>query len=90
VSQDAESTSGLAAAGVAVLLLVFGLAAFLGTALSGPVADRAPLVGVFLFPAVLGVGMLVLLVAGGSSTGLFTAAALWGLGFGGVPTTVLN
>jgi DHA1 family purine ribonucleoside efflux pump-like MFS transporter len=85
-----ESMSGMDAAGLAVLLLVFGVASFLGTALSGPVADRVPRVGVFLFPAVLGVGMLVMHVAGGSDVGLFTAAVLWGFGFGDVPTTVLS
>ncbi|MCZ2826947.1 MULTISPECIES: MFS transporter [unclassified Modestobacter] len=85
-----ESMSGIDAGGLALLLLVFGLAAFLGTALSGPVADRAPQVGLLLFPAVLGVGMLVMLGTGGSIVGLFTAAMLWGFGFGGVPTTVLS
>ena len=32
----------------------------------------------------------VMSLAGGSIVGLFTAAAVWGLGFGGVPTTVLT
>lgn len=58
-------------------LLVFGIALFLGTALSGPLADRAPRVGVLLFPGVVGVGMLLMFVAGGSMVGLFTAAAVW-------------
>jgi DHA1 family purine ribonucleoside efflux pump-like MFS transporter len=82
--------SGVDAAGLAVLLLVFGVAAFFGTALSGPLADRAPRLGVFLFPAVLGVGMLVMHATGGSTAGLFVAAVFWGFGFGGVPTTVLS
>jgi DHA1 family purine ribonucleoside efflux pump-like MFS transporter len=85
-----EGMSGMDAAGLAVLLLVFGIAGFLGTVVSGPVADRAPRVGLFLFPAVLGVGMLVMHGAGGSDVGLFSAAVLWGFGFGGVPTTVLS
>ena len=34
--------------------------------------------------------MLVLHATGGSTVGLFAATALWGLGFGGVPTTVLS
>ena len=86
----AESLSGIDAGGFAVLLLVFGVANFLGTALAGPLADRAPRVGAFLFPAVLGTGMLVLHFTGESMTGLFLATGLWGLGFGGVPTTVLS
>jgi DHA1 family purine ribonucleoside efflux pump-like MFS transporter len=34
--------------------------------------------------------MLVMLTTGGSIVGLFIAAALWGFGFGGVPTSVLT
>ncbi|SNQ47617.1 MFS transporter, DHA1 family, purine ribonucleoside efflux pump [Frankia canadensis] len=85
-----QDLSGIDDAGFAVLLLVFGVASFLGTVLSGPLADRAPLVGVFLFPAALGVGMLVMRLTGGSVVGLFIAAAVWGLAFGGVPTTILS
>ncbi|MEU4242565.1 MFS transporter [Actinoplanes sp. NPDC026619] len=86
----AESMSGIDADGFTVLLLVFGLAAFLGTALAGPLADRSPRTGVFLFPAVLGAGMVVMHLIGGSIAGLFFATALWGFGMGGVPTTVLS
>ncbi len=86
----AQSLSGIDAGGFAVLLLVFGVANFVGTSLAGPLADRAPRVGLLLFPGLLGAGMLVMLVAGGGVVGLFVAAAVWGLGFGGVPTTVLS
>ncbi|MGW4467858.1 MFS transporter [Micromonospora sp. NPDC004704] len=85
-----ERLSGIDGDAFAVLLLAFGIANFLGTAVAGPLADRSPRTGVLLFPTVLGAGMLVMHVAGGSTTGLFTAAALWGFGFGGVPTTVLS
>jgi predicted MFS family arabinose efflux permease len=85
-----ESMSGIGAGELAVLLLVFGVANFLGTAVSGPLADRALRAGVFVFPTVLGMGMLVMHVTGGSVVGLFVAAALWGFGFGGVPTSVLT
>ncbi|MGI5143186.1 MULTISPECIES: MFS transporter [unclassified Streptomyces] len=86
----AVSLSGIDGGGFAVLLLVFGLALFLGTALSGPLADRAPRAGMLLFPGVLGAGMLLMFVAGGSIAGLFTAATVWGFGFGGVPTTLMS
>ncbi|MDF6045430.1 MFS transporter [Streptomyces sp. JH14] len=86
----AMSLSGIDGGGFAVLLLVFGVALFLGTALSGPLADRAPRVGLLLFPGVLGVGMLLMFVVGASTVGLFTAAAVWGFGFGGMPTTLMS
>ncbi len=90
IRSAAESLSGIDGGVFAVLLLVFGVANFAGTALAGPLADRSPRTGVFLFPAVLGAGMLAMYFIGGSLVGLFIAAALWGLGFGGIPTTVLS
>ncbi len=86
----AEDISSIDAGGLAMLLLVFGVANVLGTITSGPLADRAIRVAVFLFPAVVGLGMITMLVAGGTIVGLFVAAALWGFGFGGVPTSVLT
>ena len=85
-----QGMSDVGAGGLAALLFAFGVANVLGTALSGPLADRAPRVGMFLFPALVGAGMLALHATGDSVVGLFSAAALWGLGFGGVPTTVLS
>jgi predicted MFS family arabinose efflux permease len=86
----ASSVSGVDAGGLALLLLVFGIANFAGTALSGPLADRSLRTAVFLFPVALGVAMIAMLLGGGSTAGLFIAAALWGFGFGGVPTAVLS
>ncbi|MCL2732428.1 MAG: MFS transporter [Actinomycetia bacterium] len=86
----AESLSGIGGGIFAVLLLVFGVALFLGTAVSGPLADRAPRAGMVLFPGVLGAGMLLMFATGGSTVGLFVAAAVWGFGFGGVPTTLMS
>lgn len=85
-----ESMSTLHAGGLAALLLVFGLANFVGTAISGPLADRAARVGLFLFPTLAGVGMLLMTATGGSTIGLFGSVAVWGFGFGGVPTSVLS
>ncbi|MET7947854.1 MFS transporter [Micromonospora sp. NPDC005324] len=83
----AEDVSGIDAGGLTVLLLVYGIANVLGTAASGSLVDRSLRIAALVFPGVAGVGMLALVATGGSTVGLFVAAALWGFGFGGVPTT---
>ncbi|AWB94079.1 MFS transporter [Aeromicrobium chenweiae] len=85
-----ESMTDIDAGGLAALLLVFGVASVVGTMLSGPLADRALRVTVFLFPAAAALGMLVMVGTSGSTVGLYVAAVLWGFGFGGVPTAVLS
>lgn len=85
-----ESMSGIDAGGLAALLLAFGVATFIGTAISGPLADRVLPVAVASFPVLAGAGMLVMLASGGSTAGLYVAVALWGLGYGGLPTSVLT
>ena len=85
-----ESLSTISVGGLAALLLVFGVDNLLGTAVSGPLVDRALRLGLLIFPVVLGAGMLLMYLAAGSLLGLFAAAALWGFGFGGVPTAVLT
>ncbi|WP_166983060.1 MFS transporter [Paramicrobacterium fandaimingii] len=85
-----EDSAGMDASSFTALLLVFGVLNFFGTLSAGPLADRFPRTGLFLFPVVLGTGMLVMFAGGASIAMLFLAAALWGFGFGGVPTTVLS
>jgi len=89
VRPAAQDLSGADPAVIGVVLLVLGAASVVGTAVSGPLADRAPRLGLLLFPAALGAGMLAVLTTGPSVPGLIASAALWGLGFGGVPTAVL-
>jgi DHA1 family purine ribonucleoside efflux pump-like MFS transporter len=81
----AERGAGLDASAVAVLLLCYGLANVAGVAFSGVVTDRMFRVATFGFPLVLAVGMMILAWSGPLGTP-FVAAALWGFGFGAVPT----
>lgn len=84
----AEAAAGVDGGGVATLLLVFGAGNLAGTAVAGTTADRSPRLGVLLFPTAVGAGMLLMLGVGGAVPGLLVAAALWGLGFGGVATSL--
>ena len=83
-----DAIAGLDPGSFAELLIFFGVTNFLGTLLAGPLADRSLRAGLFLFPATLAAGMFVMYTVGGH--GLVLAVALWGFGFGGVPTTVLT
>lgn len=85
-----EAVASIDAGAFAALLVLFGAANFLGTLAAGPLADRAPRAGILLFPVVLALGMTLMYVPAGTAATLFVAAALWGFGFGGVPTTVLS
>ncbi|MER6441903.1 MFS transporter [Streptomyces sp. NPDC001185] len=82
----AESMSEIGGGELAILLFLYGLGNVLGTAFSGFVADRSLRATAFFYPTVLGAGLLAMGATGGSIVGLFLTSALWGFGFGGVPT----
>jgi predicted MFS family arabinose efflux permease len=73
---------------IAVLLLVFGVGIVVGNLVAGPLADRRLRLAALLFPLVLGLAMIAFALLGGNAAALFIAAALWGMGFGGLPTVI--
>jgi DHA1 family purine ribonucleoside efflux pump-like MFS transporter len=85
-----DAIAGLDPGSFAGLLIIFGITNVLGTLLAGPLADRSLRAGLFLFPATHTAGMFVMYTIGGHGPALVLAVALWGFGFGGVPTTVLT
>lgn len=81
---------GLDPSQLAVLLVVYGVAAFLGNLAAGPLADKQLRLAVLLSPAAIGAAMIVFALAGTTTGGVITAAALWGVGFGAVPTVTIT
>ena len=80
-----ESLGQMSADGLALILLGFGVANFVGTLLAGWLMERSLKVTLVIMPALVGVaalGMLLLPVGVGE---LSILVALWGLAFGGVP-----
>lgn len=76
--------------GLALLLLGFGLANFVGTLLAGWLMERSLRVTLVVMPALVGLaawGMVWLPV---HNMGLMWLVALWGLAFGGVPVAWSN
>lgn len=86
----ATEVGGFDASNLAVLLLVYGVAAFAGNLLAGPLVDLRPRIAVLVFPVLLGGALLLFAVSGGAPAVVFAAAGLWGLGFGGVPTSLMT
>ncbi|WP_461172673.1 MFS transporter [Arthrobacter sp. Z1-9] len=84
----AAEVGGLNPGQLAVLLLVYGLGIVGGNLVAGPLADRMLRIAALVFPLVLGLAMVGFVYMGSSIGLLFAAAALWGAGFGALPTVI--
>jgi len=83
----AEGVSGLTPASIAVLLAVYGVGGLIGNLLSGLVADRHLGLALVMVPLLIAAGIIAFSLSTGSPFLVFVAVALWGVGFGAVPTT---
>ena len=83
----AEGVSALTPATIAVLLAVYGVGGLIGNVLSGLVADRHLGVALVMVPLLIALGIIGFSLSSGSALLVFVAVALWGVGFGAVPTT---
>lgn len=84
----ATEVGGLNPEQLAVLLLVYGLGIVGGNLIAGPLADRTLRIATLIFPVVLGLAMIAFVFMGSNTFFLFVAAALWGAGFGALPTVI--
>lgn len=80
-----ESLGQMSADGLALILLGFGVANFVGTLLAGWLMERSLKVTLVIMPALVGVAALGMLLLPVGVGGLSVLVALWGLAFGGVP-----
>lgn len=80
-----ESLGQMSADGLAVILLGFGAANFVGTLLAGWLMERSLKVTLVIMPALVGVAALGMHLLPVGVGGLSFLVALWGLAFGGVP-----
>ncbi|GAA1898024.1 MFS transporter [Asanoa iriomotensis] len=90
VRPAAERVPGITSSSLALLLTIFGIAAFVGTMLAGPLADRRLRVGVLVAPLLIGAAVATFALASGTYTLVAIAVAAWGVAFGGLPTLVLT
>jgi len=80
-----ESLGQMSADGLALMLLGFGVANFVGTLLAGWLMERSLKVTLVIMPALVGVAALGMVLLPVDVGGLSFLVALWGLAFGGVP-----
>lgn len=83
-----EAVDGLTPTLLALLLVVYGVASFVGNLVAGPVADRRLSVLVAAAPVAIGVATLLLAFAASGLAFAVVVVFVWGLGFGAVPTMV--
>ncbi|GIF67636.1 MFS transporter [Asanoa ishikariensis] len=86
----AERVPDITSSSLALLLTIFGIAAFVGTMLAGPLADRRLRLGVLVAPVLIGSAVTVFALQSGSYGAVAAAVGVWGLAFGGLPTLVLT
>jgi predicted MFS family arabinose efflux permease len=79
---------GLDAAGLGLLLLAFGVAAFIGNLAGGPLSDSRLRLLVLAFPALIAAATVTIALGGESFSTAVVAVILWGLGFGAMPTAL--
>jgi predicted MFS family arabinose efflux permease len=75
---------------LALMLLGFGGANFVGTLLAGWLLERSPRGTMVLMPALVGVAALALVLLPASVPCQALLLALWGMAFGGVPVAWSN
>lgn len=85
-----ESTTGVGADGLALMLLGFGAANFVGTLLAGWLMQRSLRITLALMPALVGIAALALVLLPSSLAGQALLVAFWGMAFGGVPVAWSN
>ena len=77
---------GLGSAGLATLLMVFGAAAFVGNLVAGPLADARLRTALLLAPVLIGAATIGFALLSEHFGTVLAAVAVWGVGFGGIPT----
>lgn len=83
-----DRVHGIGTGPLAMLLALFGAMSFLGNIMAGILASRSIRLLLVLVPTLIAVTTATMALAGTSMAVVAFAIAVWGLGFGAVPTTV--
>lgn len=85
-----ESVMMINVSGLALVLLAFGLANFIGTLIAGWVLERSLRATLVIMPLLIGAAGLGLIFLPAGITGQVLLVVLWGMAFGGVPVAWSN
>lgn len=85
-----ESVMMINVSGLALVLLAFGLANFIGTLIAGWVLERSLRATLVIMPLLIGAAGLGLIFLPAGITGKVLLVVLWGMAFGGVPVAWSN
>lgn len=85
-----ESVMMINVSGLALVLLAFGLANFIGTLIAGWVLERSLRATLVIMPLLIGAAGLGLIFLPTGITGQVLLVVLWGMAFGGVPVAWSN
>ncbi|MDH4574086.1 MFS transporter [Salinicola acroporae] len=85
-----ESTTGVGSDALALMLLGFGVANFMGTLLTGWLMERSLRGALILMPLLVGISALALVLLPSSIVSQALLVAFWGMAFGGVPVAWSN
>lgn len=80
-----EGLAHIDAKGLALILLAFGVANFIGTLSAGWLMERSLRFTLIIMPALVGAAALGMITLPLSIAGLTALVMLWGLAFGGIP-----
>ncbi|MBF0877853.1 MFS transporter [Gluconobacter cerevisiae] len=85
-----ESVMVINVSGLALVLLAFGLANFVGTLVAGWVLEHSLRATLIVMPVLIGGASLGLILLPTGTTGQVLLVILWGMAFGGVPVAWSN
>tara|TARA_R110000868_G_scaffold340701_2_gene601424 strand:- start:4522 stop:5727 length:1206 start_codon:yes stop_codon:yes gene_type:complete len=80
-----ENVTGVATAGVAGILLGFGVANFIGTYIGGALVARSLRMTLIMMPMIMGLAGIGMVSIQGAIAPTAVLVAIWGMAFGGVP-----
>jgi predicted MFS family arabinose efflux permease len=83
-----ERVPNLGVETISLVLLIYGVAGFVGNLLGGFVSERSPRLSITLFASLVSAAAVAMVVAGTEPLLAAVAVGIWGLAFGAIPVSL--